>query len=133
MRKSFAFFLELAGVFIVLFVLSLSLFALFTDASEQIEQIKQDIQDGINHAKRKEFELAQELFKRVLAQHPQNAAAYNNLGNLDLLTGKSLTGYIKSFDNYCIVVEADRLYLIYKHAIADIHIDKTVKVSFMAG
>jgi len=52
---------------------------------------------------------------------------------IDLLTGKSLEGYIKSFDNYCIVVEADRLYLIYKHAIADIHIDKTVKVSFMAG
>lgn len=52
---------------------------------------------------------------------------------VELVTGKILEGFIKSFDNYCIVLEADRLYLIYKHAIADIHIDKTVKVSFMAG
>jgi len=53
--------------------------------------------------------------------------------HVELVNGKSLEGFIKSFDNYCIVVEADRLYLIYKHAIADIHIDKTVKISFMAG
>lgn len=52
---------------------------------------------------------------------------------VELITGKNLEGYIKSFDNYCIVLESDRLYLIYKHAIADIHIDKSVKVSFMAG
>ena len=52
---------------------------------------------------------------------------------LDLVTGQHLEGFIKSFDNYCVVIEAERLYLIYKHAIAAIHIDKTIKVSFMAG
>ncbi|NLH50405.1 MAG: RNA chaperone Hfq [Myxococcales bacterium] len=52
---------------------------------------------------------------------------------IELLTGKVIEGMLKSFDNYCVVVEADRLHLIYKHAIANIHIDKTIKVSFMAG
>jgi len=52
---------------------------------------------------------------------------------VELLSGKMLEGYIKSFDNYCLILEADRLYLIYKHAIADIHIDKTIKISFMAN
>jgi len=52
---------------------------------------------------------------------------------VELITGKVIEGYLKSFDNYCVVVEADRLHLIYKHAIANIHIDKTIKVGFMAG
>jgi host factor-I protein len=52
---------------------------------------------------------------------------------IELITGKTIEGYLKSFDNYCVVVEADRLHLIYKHAIANIHIDKTIKVGFMAG
>jgi host factor-I protein len=52
---------------------------------------------------------------------------------VELITGKVIEGHLKSFDNYCVVVEADRLHLIYKHAIANIHIDKTIKVGFMAG
>ncbi len=52
---------------------------------------------------------------------------------VELVTGVTLEGHIKSFDNYCVVVEAERLHLIYKHAIAHIHIDKTIKVGFMAG
>ena len=52
---------------------------------------------------------------------------------VELTTGQTLDGFIKSFDNYCVVIEAERLHLIYKHAIANIHIDKTIKVGFMAG
>ncbi|MDP8222315.1 MAG: RNA chaperone Hfq [Candidatus Lernaella stagnicola] len=52
---------------------------------------------------------------------------------VELITGEKLDGLIKSFDNYCVVVEAERLHLIYKHAIANINIDKTIKVGFMAG
>jgi len=52
---------------------------------------------------------------------------------VELVTGSVIEGEIKSFDNYCIVVEAARLHLIYKHAIANIHIDKEAKVGFMAG
>lgn len=52
---------------------------------------------------------------------------------VELITGQVLEGLIKSFDNYCVVIEADRLHLIYKHAIANIHIDKDIKVGFTAG
>jgi len=50
----------------------------------QIAQLKK----GIDYATRKEFESARAAFKKVLAQHEENAAALNNLANLDLLEGK---------------------------------------------
>jgi host factor-I protein len=36
-----------------------------------------------------------------------------------LLSGNSFTGYVRSFDSFCIIVEnADNLCLIYKHALS---------------
>jgi host factor-I protein len=46
------------------------------------------------------------------------------------LNGSSVTGTIKSFDNFSIVIEADKFYLIYKHAISNILIDKAVRLGF---
>lgn len=38
-----------------------------------------------------------------------------------LLTGKRLTGYIKRFDRYCLVVESHGLeHLVFKHAVASV-------------
>ncbi|MBN1883143.1 MAG: RNA chaperone Hfq [Deltaproteobacteria bacterium] len=38
------------------------------------------------------------------------------------LTGNTqLEGTVKSFDNFCIMLESDKEYLIYKHAITTIH------------
>ena len=40
---------------------------------------------------------------------------------VSLTSGKDVEGYIRSFDNYCCVVEEDRdAHLIYKHAIATV-------------
>ena len=39
---------------------------------------------------------------------------------VSLVTGDVLEGHIRSFDNFCIVVETDVLNLLYKHAIAGI-------------
>ncbi len=38
----------------------------------------------------------------------------------ETVTGKTITGHIKGFDNFCIVVEDYTTYLLYKHAIASI-------------
>jgi len=38
------------------------------------------------------------------------------------LTGSTqLEGMVRSFDNFCIMLESDKEYLIYKHAIITIH------------
>ena len=89
MRQSFC-FLGLAGVFVILLVLSLSPPSRTKSqpSEEQMEHITQDIQEGYSYAIQKRFKDAQESFKKVLAQQPENAAAHNNLGNLYLLTGK---------------------------------------------
>lgn len=39
------------------------------------------------------------------------------------LTGNTeLVGTVRSFDNFCIMLESDKEYLIYKHAITTIHL-----------
>ena len=45
------------------------------------------------------------------------------------LNGNTVTGTIKSFDNFSVVIEADQFYLIYKHAIQHILIDKGVRLN----
>jgi host factor-I protein len=42
--------------------------------------------------------------------------------SIHLLDGREVVGMVRSFDNFCIFVDADRSYLIYKHAISDISI-----------
>ena len=67
-------------------VLSLSLSS-STWSQSPHAQIGQ-LQKGIDYARRKEFESARAAFKKVLAQQAENAAALNNLANLDLFEGK---------------------------------------------
>lgn len=50
--------------------------------------------------------------------------------NIKMLSGEIHSGMVKSFDNFCIVIETDRYVLIYKHAIATIEpTSKTAKVN----
>lgn len=37
-----------------------------------------------------------------------------------MMSGDRLSGYLKSFDNFCILVESDGDILIYKHAVSTI-------------
>lgn len=39
---------------------------------------------------------------------------------VELLTGTEVLGVIKSFDSFCVIVEGERMMLIYKHAISHI-------------
>jgi host factor-I protein len=41
---------------------------------------------------------------------------------IHLLDGRDVVGMVRSFDNFCLLIDADRPYLIYKHAISDISI-----------
>lgn len=91
MRKSFFGFLVLVGVLVVLLSISSLGRPSRTESQttvEETEQIKKEIQKGIKYAKREEFKKAQKSFDGALTKHPENAAAYNNLANLDLLAGK---------------------------------------------
>jgi host factor-I protein len=45
------------------------------------------------------------------------------------VNGNKVTGTIKSFDNFSIVIEAEKFHLIYKHAISTILIDKSVRLN----
>lgn len=41
---------------------------------------------------------------------------------IELLGGIQLEGIVKSFDNFCILFDSDRTYLVYKHAVSTISI-----------
>jgi len=107
MRKSFFGFLVLAGVFVALLSISPLGIPSRTDSQiteEETEQIRKDIERGIKYAKRKEFKDAQNSFDGVLAKHPENAVAYNNLANLDLLAGK----YASAMQKYWQALQYDK-------------------------
>ncbi len=40
--------------------------------------------------------------------------------NVAMMSGEELQGFIKSFDNFCVLVEGDGDFLLYKHAISTI-------------
>ncbi len=42
--------------------------------------------------------------------------------SIHLLDGREIVGTVRSFDNFCLFIDADRPYLIYKHGISDISI-----------
>jgi len=52
---------------------------------------------------------------------------------VELSDSQKLEGLVKSFDNYSIVLETERYHLIYKHAITNINVAKSAKVSFLSG
>jgi host factor-I protein len=39
---------------------------------------------------------------------------------IHLLDGREVVGLVRSFDNFCLLIDADKPSLIYKHAISDI-------------
>jgi host factor-I protein len=41
---------------------------------------------------------------------------------IQLLDGRQVVGMVRSFDNFCVLIDSDRSYLIYKHAISDISV-----------
>jgi len=47
---------------------------------------------------------------------------------LETISGKVINGFIRSFDNFSVVLEGDALYLIYKHAIAHIQVSKGTRL-----
>lgn len=48
---------------------------------------------------------------------------------VDLASGKSVKGTIRSFDNFCVIVEGQGQQLIYKHAISSIYpTERTVRL-----
>ena len=50
---------------------------------------------------------------------------------VELSTGREIEGFIKSFDNFTVVIEEeDKFHLIYKHAVASIIIDKSIRLNF---
>ena len=40
--------------------------------------------------------------------------------NVVMMSGEQLQGYIKSFDNFCVLIESGSDFLLYKHAISTI-------------
>lgn len=52
---------------------------------------------------------------------------------MDLTDGQKLVGYVKSFDNYCVIVEAEKYHLIYKHAITNVNTPKGGKMAVVVG
>jgi tetratricopeptide (TPR) repeat protein len=61
------------------------------------------IKHGIKLAKMKVFEDAEDKFKAILTQHPENAAAINNHANVYLLTGR----YASAMQKYWEAVRYD--------------------------
>jgi host factor-I protein len=41
---------------------------------------------------------------------------------IHLLDGREVAGFVRSFDNFCLLIDSDKPYLIYKHAISDLSI-----------
>jgi host factor-I protein len=39
---------------------------------------------------------------------------------IELIDGAKLEGTVKSFDNFCILLDSDRTYLIYKHSVSSV-------------
>jgi tetratricopeptide (TPR) repeat protein len=85
MYKTIAFYF---GWFGLLVGLSVVLLTIRTESQVSDDQITQMIKKGVKHAKRREFKEAEEVFKKVLAQQPENAVAHNNLANSYVLEGR---------------------------------------------
>jgi|AntAceMinimDraft_14_1070370.scaffolds.fasta_scaffold145515_2 host factor-I protein len=52
---------------------------------------------------------------------------------MELSDGQKIDGYIKSFDNYCVVLEGDKFHLIYKHAITNVNVSVGSKLAQIFG
>ncbi len=52
---------------------------------------------------------------------------------VDLSDEQKMEGYIRSFDNYCVILDAEKYHLIYKHAITNINAVKGGKMGVVVG
>ncbi len=53
--------------------------------------------------------------------------------NLELSDGQKFDGIIKSFDNYCVVLEGAKFHLVYKHAITNVNVPADSKLAQIFG
>lgn len=52
---------------------------------------------------------------------------------MELMDGQKIQGTIKSFDNYCVVLDGDKFHLIYKHAITNVNVPAGSKMAQIFG
>ncbi|MBZ0270527.1 RNA chaperone Hfq [bacterium] len=52
---------------------------------------------------------------------------------MELTDGQKIHGTIKSFDNYCVVLDGDKFHLIYKHAITNVNVPAGSKMAQIFG
>jgi host factor-I protein len=52
---------------------------------------------------------------------------------MELTDGQKIQGTIKSFDNYCVVLDGDKFHLIYKHAITNVNVPAGSKMAQIFG
>ena len=52
---------------------------------------------------------------------------------IDLADGQKLEGQIRSFDNYCVILETDMYHLVYKHAITNVCTPRGGKMAVVVG
>jgi host factor-I protein len=52
---------------------------------------------------------------------------------MELADGQKFEGTIKSFDNYCVVLEGEKFHLIYKHAITNVNVPGGSRMAQLFG
>ncbi|MCC6157227.1 MAG: RNA chaperone Hfq [Deltaproteobacteria bacterium] len=52
---------------------------------------------------------------------------------MELSDGQKVEGIIKSFDNYCVVLDGERFHLVYKHAITNVNVPAGSKMAQLFG
>jgi len=52
---------------------------------------------------------------------------------MELTDGQKIQGTIKSFDNYCVVLDGEKFHLIYKHAITNVNVPAGSKMAQIFG
>ncbi|MCB1152348.1 MAG: RNA chaperone Hfq [Deltaproteobacteria bacterium] len=52
---------------------------------------------------------------------------------MELSDGQKIEGIIKSFDNYCVILDGDRFHLVYKHAITNVNVPAGSKMAQIFG
>ena len=52
---------------------------------------------------------------------------------MELADGQKIDGVIKSFDNYCVIVDGEKLHLVYKHAITNVNVPAGSRMAQLFG
>ena len=52
---------------------------------------------------------------------------------MELADGQKIEGIIKSFDNYCVIVDGEKFHLVYKHAITNVNVPGGSRMAQLFG